>query len=233
MSPADFDPRAFWEAKILDWEASRYGAADRAPTVMERIAGRASWSLRFRLEAALALLTPVVAGRPVLELGCGSGLLAEPLMAAGAAAYHGMDFAETAILRARQRVADGPHARRISFEAAPVAAAANPDDAVVISLGLLDWLEPRDLRHVLSLGRRGFLHTFSERRASPQQWIHRLYVHAAYGRRNRGYAPRYHKASDLAAMAAAGSTQPSVIRDPRLTFGVFLTDLSAALPSGV
>lgn len=227
------DPRAFWEAKILAWEDSRYGQAGQAPTLLERVAGRVSSSLRFRLERALALLAPVVAGRPVLELGCGSGLLAESLVAAGASSYRGIDFAATAVARARQRVAAGPHAARISFEAAAVTAAANPEGAVVLSLGLLDWLETDEIGHVLSLGRHGFLHAFSERRRSPQQWIHRLYVHAAYGRRTGGYAPRYHRAADLAAMAAeAGLPAPAVIRAPRLAFGAFLAHLPPAGPLG-
>lgn len=221
-----FDSKAFWETRILAWEDSRYGAGRPASGLLERLAGRASSSLRFRREAALALLAPAVAGRAVLELGCGSGILAEPLMAAGAASYRGVDFAEAAIARARQRLAGSRHAARVAFEAAAAGTATNPEGAVVFSLGLLDWLEAEEIRHVLSLGRHGFLHAFSERRRSPRQWLHRLYVHAAYGHRSKGYVPRYHHAPDLVAMVTdLGLPAPSVIRDPRLSFGAFLAGL--------
>ena len=97
------DPKSFWNAKILGWEDSRYKDPATAPSLAERIAGRVSTSLRFRLEEAVRLLAPHLPGRRVVELGCGSGLLAERLLALGAASYQGFDISDAAIARARSR----------------------------------------------------------------------------------------------------------------------------------
>src|SRR2546430_945199 len=96
------DPQQFWEDKILRWEADRYGRSAHS-SWLERVASRLSGSLRARLALAESLLRPHVAGRRVVELGCGSGLLAAPLVEAGAASYLGIDIARSAIASARCR----------------------------------------------------------------------------------------------------------------------------------
>ena len=222
------DPRSFWDAKILGWEDSRYQAPLAAPTWLERLAGSVSTSLRFRQEAALALLAPHLPGRRLVELGCGSGRLAARLTALGAAAYHGFDISPVAIARARERVAGSPHADRIRFEVGGVAELPPLGDALVVSLGLFDWLNDAEIEHVLAIGRQGaYVHAASERRWSFQQMLHRLYVHLSYGRRT-GYVPRYHAPSELFAILDRIGLPPCrVHRHPKMRFGIFLTDLEA------
>ena len=220
------DPKTFWNAKILGWEASRYGGA-AAPNLIEGLAGRVSSSLRFRLDAAARLLAPHLAGRTVVELGCGSGLLAERLLALGAASYQGYDFSEAAIARAEQRAAASPLGEAMRFAVAAVADLPSQGDALVISLGLVDWLAPAELERLFALGRQGScLHAFSERRRSAAQLVHRAYVHFSYGWRNGGYAPRYHQAAEIAAIADRHGIGPlTVFRHRRLRFGAFVSDL--------
>jgi SAM-dependent methyltransferase len=221
-----FDPKTFWNAKILGWEASRYGGG-AAPGVIEGLAGRASSSLRFRLDLAARLLAPHLAGRRVVELGCGSGLLAERLMTLGAASYQGYDLSDVAIERAEQRSARSPRREAMRFAVAAVADLPPQGDALIVSLGLVDWLAPADLDHLFALGRQGScLHAVSERRRSATQLIHRAYVQLSYGRRNGGYAPRYHEMAELAAIARRqGVGRLNVFRHRRLRFGVFISDL--------
>ena len=143
------EPKAFWNAKILGWEASRYGGA-ASPDLVEGVAGRTSSSVRFRLDAAARLLAPHLAGRRVVELGCGSGLLAERLLALGAASYQGYDFSEAAIARAKQRAADSPRGEAMRFAVAAITDLPPQGDALVVSLGLVDWLAPAELDHLFS-----------------------------------------------------------------------------------
>jgi len=219
VAPADF-----WDARILGWEESRYGSAAVAPGLLEGIAARASSSLRFRLHAAIALLAPHVRGRRVVELGCGSGLLAQPLMALGAAGYLGIDISPVAIARARERAAAS--GADVRFAVGAVAELEPQGEALTFSLGLFDWLTAAEIDRVFAAGAAGpYLHAVAERRGSIQQLGHRIYVHLAYGRRT-GLAPRYHAIGEIVAAVRRHRALPAnVFRDPRMSFGVFVTDL--------
>jgi 2-polyprenyl-3-methyl-5-hydroxy-6-metoxy-1,4-benzoquinol methylase len=219
------DAKRFWNDKILAWEDSRY-RDHTGQGWLEWVAGKVSTSLRFRLDHAAALLEPHVRGRPVVELGCGSGLLARRLLAAGAASYQGFDIADRAIARARATHAD--LGARVSFDVAAVANLAPLGGAVVLSLGLFDWLDSPDIAHIFAIGRGGhYLHALSEHRASVQQSLHRAYVHLAYGRRT-GFAPRYHRLAEIERLAAdQGLPLPQVVRHPRLRFGLFVSNLAS------
>src|SRR5687767_14151773 len=63
-------------------------------------------------ERALAELLPGLRGQRVVELGCGTGRNAGPVLAAGARAYHGVDGSAGMLARARDRrlSADFEHA---------------------------------------------------------------------------------------------------------------------------
>jgi len=228
------DPKEFWENKILVWEESRY--AQKSGDVTEKIAGAASSSLRFRVQAAVELLAPFVAGRKVVELGCGSGFLAESLIAKGAIDYRGIDISERAIDAARQRIAGSASASKITFEALPVDKLTDLGDAIVFSLGLFDWLTPEEIDKVFEVGKHGsFLHAVAERRpGSIIQAIHKLYVYFSYGHRTGGYVPQYHTFRQIEAAAErVGFKNIRPYRDDRMRFGIFVTDLpvsAARLP---
>ena len=203
------DRRDFWNDRILAWEASRY---DRSESVV-------SSSLLARREMALSLMAPHLPGRQVVELGCGSGRLAERIIAGGAAAYQGFDLSAVAIDEARRRNTSPA----VSFAQGSVADLPDQGDALVFSLGLLDWLSPEDIARVLALGSDGlWLHSLSERRVSPQQLIHRSYSRLAY---RSGYRPAYHRIADIDALLAANGMPPAqVFRHPRLRFGMFISN---------
>ncbi len=221
------DPQQFWEDKILRWEADRYGQGADRSSWLERLASHLSGSLRARLALAQELLRPHVAGRRVVELGCGSGLLAEPLVDAGAASYRGIDIASTAIARARERTRGTRAASRIAFEQGDVASLAPLEADVVFSLGLFDWLTPAEIDAVFAAGRGAdYLHAIAEKRRSPSRYLHRAYVFLSYGHRTGAYVPRYFDVADLQATAARHDPRPMrVFRSPRLSFGAFVTTL--------
>jgi SAM-dependent methyltransferase len=173
------------------------------------------------------LLAPHLPGRRLVELGCGSGLLAGRLISLGAAHYQGFDISEVAIARARDRQIMQPTATRIAFDVASVTELGPQGDSLVFSLGLFDWLTPDEIAHVFSIGRSGcYFHAVAERRRSVEQAIHRAYVDLSYGRRT-GYRPQYHSVTDINALLARAELPPTnVYRHARLRFGIFATDLT-------
>lgn len=218
------DPKQFWEGKLLGWEQGRYGTPERRTGLLEWIADRSSMSLRFRIAITPELLKPFLAGRHVVELGCGSGLLAAKLVEHGAASYLGIDIADAAIMRAREC-----HGRdaRIRFEVDSVAAMPRLAADLVISLGLFDWLNDEEISAVfVKSGSAHFLHAIAEKRPGVQQLLHRCYVQLAYGHRTSRYRPRYLTCAHVAKLACARADRPIYVhRDWRLSFGALLSSL--------
>lgn len=129
--------KEFWERKILRWEESRY-----SPT---RALNPFAWTVRGRLrnaeQAVLQLLPP---GRAVLELGCGSGILAERL-SSHCASYIGIDIADIAIEKALVRKLPST----FQFFADDAAEMQLPWADLTVFLGLTDWLTPDQLYNLL------------------------------------------------------------------------------------
>ena len=219
--------KAFWDAKILAWEASRYDLG-ASPNFVEGVAGRVSSSVRYRMDAAVRLLAPHLAGCRVVELGCGSGLLAEKLLALGAASYQGYDISSVAIARAKQRAAQSPRGDAMLFDVAALTDLPSQDNALVVSLGLIEWLTPAELDYLFAISSKGSLfHGLSERRRSVTQLIHRGYVYLSYGWKTGGYVPRYHDVAEIAAIAKRHHIDRlNVYRQPRLRFGIFVSNLT-------
>lgn len=213
--------RDFWDKKIVEWEDSRYQGAEHAQGFLEKFSTWMGGSLKVRLEACAKLLLPRVAGKSVLEFGCGSGLLASRLMAAGAKSYYGIDISPVAIARADELAKKEGFADRAKFVATEVLSHDFPKADLVIGLGFLDWL-PR--AQIPALAERikpaPFLFTFSERRFSIMRYGHRVYTALAYGLRHDGYVPDYYTESDMRGFfAAAGYEKLTFLRDPRMSFG--------------
>ena len=221
------DPKQFWETKILAWERGRYGSRNHAYNLLEWIADRSSISLRFRVAITPKLLRPHLAGKRVVELGCGSGLMASKLTEYGAASYLGIDIAESAINAACARYGEDP---KIRFMASSVADMPRISADLVISLGLFDWLTDDEVSDVFrKSGTADFLHAIAEQRAGAQQWLHRSNVHLAYGYRTNSYRPRYFNCGQIGRLAAAVINRPIyVFRSWRLSFGALLSSLPIA-----
>jgi SAM-dependent methyltransferase len=182
-------------------------------------------SLRYRVAVTPELLEPFLAGKRVVELGCGSGLLAAKLIECGAASYLGIDIAETAIRKAREKHAG--REERIRFEVGGVADLRPLAADLVISLGLFDWLRDEEIANVFAKsGTADFLHAIAERLPGIQQWLHRSYVQLAYGYRTDTYRPRYFTCDHIKALATAVVPRTlHVYRNRRLSFGALISSL--------
>lgn len=220
------DPKQFWEEKILEWERGRY-TEKTSTSLLEHLADQSSSSLRFRIEAAGKALAPFVEGKRVVEIGCGSGILAEAIVASGADAYVGYDIAENAIDEACQRAEQVGIAEKTEFLVGSVSTLSELQADIVFSLGLLDWLNDSELAALFKIsGKADYLHAIAEKRLSAFQFFHRLYVYISYGYRTKGYVPRYYSVGVLEPMIRRyNDASLHVLRDPRLSFGAFLTSL--------
>ncbi len=101
-----------------------------------------------------ALQTVDVAGKTLLDVGTGSGLLAIAADRLGATSALGIDIDADAIHAARENLALNPTARRVRFEVADLAApAVAPCD--VVTANLTPWLLQRSAVTLLGLVNRG------------------------------------------------------------------------------
>jgi len=223
----DVDPKTFWEEKILHWENGRYEKKTQKASFLEAIADWSSNSLRFRIEVTGRLLAPFVAGKQVVEIGCGSGLLTEGLLAAGAASYTGYDIAETAIGSAKARADEKGFSDNVHYQVCGVSNLPPFGADIVFSLGLLDWLTDAELDALFrASGSADFLHAIAEKRMSLSQYLHRLYVQVAYGHRTGAYRPRYYRVSEMENLIHPyNQSLIHVYRDRRLSFGALVSSL--------
>jgi SAM-dependent methyltransferase len=223
----EINTKDFWEKKIIGWEDGRYMKTEDTGG-MEGFADKASKSLRFRMKAAVRLLAPHVTGKTVVEIGCGSALLAEELMELGAESYLGYDFAEVAVTRGNERLKEIGLSDNACLEVADVTNLKPLNADVIFSLGLFDWLTLEDIDHIFecSMGTT-FLHSIAEKNFSLQQLIHRLYVQLAYGYKTGTYRPKYLSVDEIAAIALRyGVDQVYAYRHCELLFGALLTSFS-------
>ena len=232
--PSNVDPKEFWENKILVWEKGRYQADAKSSSLLERLADRASNSLRFRLAVTVELLRPHIKGKRVVELGCGSGLITADLLEAGAASYVGYDISERAISNATALAEQQGTLDRASFHTGSVEDIPPLEADIVFSLGLLDWLDDETLARVFEIGGQAdYLHAISERRVSLSQYLHRLYVQVSYGWKTGSYIPRYYSIPEMEELARHGKGGPvHVFRDSRLSFGALVSSLPVDVKVG-
>ena len=91
-----------------------------------------------RRELAVAVACSYPSGR-VLDVGCGSGRIGEPVLEAGASEYVGIDFSEPMIDLAEERLARfGERARLIRGDF--IEAALDGPFDVVLALGFFDYI---------------------------------------------------------------------------------------------
>ena len=184
-------------------------------------------SLRYRIELTEKILRANCKGKTVVEIGCGSGRLASKVIGAGAKSYHGFDISSVAIENAINSVKDLKIKNKTKFTVANIFSLPLLKADISFSVGLIDWLSDSEIEMLITKTKGSdYLHSFSESRANPSQFLHKLYVQIAYGYRTGAYVPRYLKAGKLCKILKDYSGKvPHVIRDQRLSFGAFISTL--------
>ena len=190
------DKKKFWEDKIIGWEDIRYKRKAKKFNIFEKFVNKTNNTLINRLNTAFEILEPFLKDKNIVELGCGSGFLAEQIIKSGAKSYIGYDISENAISRANELAKKKNLSHKIFFSAKDVKEIETLEADYVFSLGLTDWLNDEELDHMFYICRKAEnLHSISEDKNSTSQLLHKLYVFLSYGRKTEKYVPRYYKIS--------------------------------------
>jgi cyclopropane fatty-acyl-phospholipid synthase-like methyltransferase len=179
----------YWKEHVLSWEAGAYYKDRRTrPSFWDRISaifrGRAMY---VRMDAALQLVSPHLAGLNVLDIGCGSGRFAFELLAAGAERVVGIDVSPAAIEAADAQRRQSPSADRLKFRVMDVTlpGAELPPVDLITALGVIEYFDARELAALLgSFNSRYFLIDFPDsegRKRDRLTW----YLRQVYLRVNR------------------------------------------------
>ncbi len=212
-----FDVSDFWDKKILKWEADKYSQKNTFLVNFD-----INSSLKSRMDLARSILRKVAPGRTILELGCGSGQLAEQCISFGAERYVGIDISNVAIQSAKQRVQNSVSSSKIEFKTGSITEISQMQADICFSLGLVDWLDQNEIELLRTNVKCNFyFHTFSEKRSfSASQLLHRLYVFLKYGYKNMRYVPKYYSACEIKKILTLdNSPDLQFLRRPELSFG--------------
>lgn len=136
----------YWKEHLLSWEASAYykdtehkaNLWDRISTIFRGDA------MYIRMNAALELLKPHIAGKTVLDVGCASGRFPFQLLNAGAAKVCGVDISPEAIQIADAHRTQAGLEKQLHFSVADVVHPDSPlpKSDLVTALGVIEYFDP-------------------------------------------------------------------------------------------
>ena len=205
--------KKFWDQKILSWEKNKYKKESRFYDVNN--------SLKQRLLLASSVIHQMPKRTDLLELGCGSGQLWENIKLLKLS-YRGVDFSEMAIRAFEKRIQNSKNNHLVSLFCEDCVENKHSAE-IVISLGLLDWLSCEEIKKLTEIYKNTwYLHSFSEKRFSLSQILHKFYVFMSYGYKTGSYRPAYYKPGYLLNLFGP---QAKIYRNPGLSFGAFIYNL--------
>ena len=223
----NIDKKKFWEDKIIGWEDLRYNKKDKNFNLFEKTVDKTNNTLIFRLNFIFKILQPLIRNKSIIELGCGSGFLANKFIENGAKSYTGYDISEKAIIRAKEFIKKTPSKNNINFYVKPIMELKKLDADYVFSLGLTDWLTDEEIDHMFKISSQSEnLHSISEKRFSISRLLHQLYVYISYGYKSKGYVPRYFDSNKIAQkMSLHTKKKTYFFRNKKLSFGMFISTI--------
>lgn len=221
------DKKNFWEKKIIGWEDIRYKSDATNQNFFEKFVNKTNKTLIYRLKATLDILGPLVKNKKVVELGCGSAFLAEEIIKLGATSYTGYDISENAISRAIKLSEQKNYHDKANFFSKSILETPTLDADYVFSLGLTDWLDDNELNHLFKISKNSEnLHSISEDKKSFSQLLHKTYVFFSYGRKTKGYAPRYLNSEKISELIRVNTGKKVFkYRNKLMSFGILLSTL--------
>jgi SAM-dependent methyltransferase len=139
----------YWKEHLLSWEASAYykdtphkaNLWDRLSTLFRGDA------MYVRMNAALELLKPHIAGKTVLDVGCASGRFAFQLLDAGAAKVYGVDVSPDAIQIANTHRSQAGLEERLDFSVTDIIHPGEPlpQSDLVTALGVIEYFDSQTM----------------------------------------------------------------------------------------
>jgi cyclopropane fatty-acyl-phospholipid synthase-like methyltransferase len=204
MRPSDSGE--YWKDHAVSWEASAYfkDAKDKA-TFWDKISTKFRRDgMYIRMHAALALVTPHVKDRVVLDIGCASGRFAFQLMEAGAKRVIGVDIVPSLIEAANERRLRDGYADRMEFSIMDLGRPGEqfPEADIVTALGVIEYFNPAELDSILSrMNATHFLFDFPDSEGRRRDWA-TWYLRRVYLWLNRCPGVYLYSRDDFSAMAA-------------------------------
>ena len=220
------DKKQFWEDKIIGWEDGRYNINKHNLSFLEKFSDMLSSSLRFRIAFTKKILHKISKDKVIVEVGCGSGLLAKTAIDNGAKHFYGYDISELAIERAKKFAADNGISSQVTFEAKAIADMKKIEADYYFSLGTLDWITIEDIKYLFSLHSNiQFFHSYCEKRYSLSQLLHRIYVYLSYKKNTKTYSPYYMTEKEIVEIfnSITSFDKSYIYRNPKLSFGAFIS----------
>jgi cyclopropane-fatty-acyl-phospholipid synthase len=168
----------YWRDHLKSWEAGAYFREGQQ---------NANWwdklssifrgdAMYIRMDTALELIRPHIAGKTVLDVGCASGRFAFQMVRTGAQKVHGTDISSEALDLARQRAAELGMQDKLDFSTLDVVQPNNPLPQVdiVTALGVIEYFDAKDMAAFLgNLRTKYFLLDFPDhgRKKEFPTWI--------------------------------------------------------------
>ncbi|PIP89156.1 MAG: hypothetical protein COW01_00255 [Bdellovibrionales bacterium CG12_big_fil_rev_8_21_14_0_65_38_15] len=214
----DFDRKNFWDKKILGWESDRY---KESKTINNS-------SLQYRLNIIQHILKKLPKNSRVLEIGCGSALSLDLIKESRDIHYTGIDISERAIENAKSKYSEIDNFNFIATDISNFTP--NQEYDFCFSLGLLDWISLSEIKQIKEkIQTKYYLHSYSEKRQSIEQFIHQIYVFIAYAYKTKNYKPAYYSQDAIGKIFH----RPSFYRNKKLSFGTLVYNLPTELKEDI
>lgn len=176
-TPSPDDPRAFWEARYPAWDLNRHGIDEKALPLIYRLTRNPPEAIIFRKQVAIEHIKEHFQGKHIIELGCGTGRAGPEIVSSGAASYHGIDFASTAIDIAKENAVKIGMADAVNYSCKELLELDTLEADLVFSSGFISWLTDEQIRHMFSISKHAhYLHTITEPRLDLRQIVKNIYL---------------------------------------------------------
>ncbi len=176
MKSNQFD---YWNKKLVDWEKNIYENDTKNQSMLEKGANKFRGILKLRLERAEQLLEPYIKDKTVIDLGCGTGILAFRLISKGAKKVIGIDISKNAIISANEKSKSFGIDEKCKFLNADIRdpSVKIPPCDIIIGIGLIDYLDADDLTILFNkINGSKFLFSFPEKKITLREIMHRIYL---------------------------------------------------------
>lgn len=196
----------FWDKRILAWEQRHYKTRFSSIAQRKELAGQ--------------YIKKHCCGKQVLELGCGSAMLAKTIIEAGAQSYTGIDLSPVAIKNAFRI---NSNTSNCSFIMGKLEDAQELEFDIIFSLGLMDWLHESEQRQLAQLSHNKiFLHSFTEKLPFTLFFnlLHKLYS-KTYATPKK-YEPIHQHRTEVQDLFPGPNR---IVRSPRMFISSFATNL--------
>ena len=168
----------YWEHFIIDWDRSVYEKNVNNLSMIEKFASQFRDKLVIRHQFAVDFLRPLVAGRKILEIGCGTGRLSKEMVETGAHLVTGIDISRSAINSANSVLSNQFPSDRFRFIAGELEDIdfSELEFDTVIGLGILQYLTEKNMRTLFkNFGDASLFFEFHEKSPTLVNGLHWFY----------------------------------------------------------